>query len=75
MHLILFRSEFKTIDVVVDQYNELKRVWEKKITAVVDGRALRINIIGQYYGKNVDIKIEEVDKEVFLKECLEKKDK
>jgi len=65
-------TDFTNIEVVKDEYRELKRVWEKEILLIADNIPLKISVIGQYYSTtNIDINIATVNTNEFIKECLE----
>ncbi|MCX7694867.1 MAG: hypothetical protein N2Z71_04035 [Caloramator sp.] len=69
-------EDFNSVELIKDEYKELKRVWEKNILILVDSMPIRINIIGQYYSKNnIDINITTVPKEEFIRECLIEEEK
>ncbi|CDF59434.1 hypothetical protein [Thermobrachium celere] len=69
-------TEFSSIEIVRDEYKELKRVWEKNILLVVDSTPLKINIVGQYHSTtNIDINITTINTNEFIKECIEEEDK
>lgn len=63
---------FKNIEIVEDDYKELKSIWEKKIVAVVDGKPVKINIVGIYKERVVDVKIENIKMDNFIDICMTK---
>lgn len=67
-----FGDNFINIDIVEDDYKELKRVWEKNIVAVVDGKPIKINVVGIYKERVLDVKIENIKVDNFINICMTK---
>ncbi|SHE88035.1 hypothetical protein [Caloramator proteoclasticus] len=69
-------GDFNRVEVIKEDYKELKRVWEKNLLILVDKIPVKINIIGQYYTKNsIDVNITTVSQGEFIRECLKEEEK
>lgn len=65
-------KNFRNIEIIEDDYKELKRVWEKNIVAVIDGNPIKVNVIGIYKERVVDVKIENIKVDNFIDICMTK---
>lgn len=65
------KSDIDELLILHDNEYDSKKVWIKRIVASVNGNPININITGQYYSNKFDIKITDVDNEVFIEECME----
>lgn len=65
-------ENFNKIDIVEDDYKESKRVWEKNIFAVVDAKPIKINVVGIYKERVLDVKIENIKVDNFINICMTK---
>lgn len=57
--------------ILNDNEYDSKKVWIKKIGASVNGNPININITGENYSNKFQIKITDVDNDLFIKDCME----
>jgi hypothetical protein len=76
MYYAIIKSIEEHIGLSIDELlilddNELdsKKVWIKKIIAAANSNPIAINITGQNYSNKFDIKLTDMNKEEFIKEC------
>ena len=76
MYYAIIKSIEEHIGLGIDELlilddNELdsKKVWIKKIIAAANSNPIAINITGQNYSNKFDIKLTDMNKEEFIKEC------
>lgn len=57
--------------ILKDNEYDSKKVWIKKIGASVNGNPININITGENYSNKFQIKITDVENDLFIKDCIE----
>lgn len=57
--------------ILKDNEYDSKKVWIKKIGASVNGNPININITGENYSNKFQIKITDVENDLFIKDCME----
>lgn len=78
MYFVLMKSieehigtDIDELLILHDNVYDSKKVWIKRIVASVNGNPININITGQNYSNKFDIRITDVDNEIFIEDCME----
>lgn len=68
-------GRIENITILREVDNEFKKVWNKRIYGAVNGQPLGIEIGANNYSNMFDIKIRDIDEDVFIENCRDEIDK